>query len=138
MSVAYTIDAELSVVLVKAWGAVTGAELLEATDALHTMPEFARANRELGDYQGVTDFDLDASAIQRLASRSVFAAETRRAVVVSTDVTYGMARMYQMLRERPGDGLYVFRDMDEAITWIGLLEHRAEVLDRLAALGAAG
>ncbi|MDE3215717.1 MAG: hypothetical protein KGO03_04915 [Gemmatimonadota bacterium] len=135
MAVAYAIDAEHQVVLVKAWGTVTGRELLDATDALHAMPAFRSAARELGDYRDVETVDLDSASVQKLAARSVFAGSVPRAVVVATDVGFGMARMYQMLREGPtGDALRVFRDMDEAIAWIGLDAHRPAVLERLAAL----
>jgi hypothetical protein len=138
MSVAYTIDPDLRLVVVKAWGTLTGVELIDATDALHAMPEFTHARRELGDYRDVTEFDMDGSAIRRLAARSVFDSSVRRAVVVSADVAFGMARMYQMLREGPDDGLRVYRELDEAIAWVGLEGEKSRVLDELARLRRSG
>lgn len=137
MAVGYTINVELQVVLVKAWGTLSSADLITATDALHGMPEFGSALRELGDYCEVTEFNLDGAAIQRLAAQSVFAHSVRRAVVVNTDVAFGMARMYQMLRDGPGDGLRVFRDMDQAITWVELDAEKQQVLSELATLRAS-
>lgn len=137
MAVGFAINIELQLVLVKAWGTLTSTELIGATDAIHGMPEFQRAQRELGDYREVADFELDGAAIQRLAAQSMFPPAARRAVVVNAEVAFGIARMYQMLREKPGDGLRVLRDMDEAVSWVGLDAEKAQVLQELAALRAS-
>ena len=52
---------------------------------------------------------------------------TRVAIVASQPVVYGMARMYQMLREAPYE-LRVFRDLAGAEAWLGC-EHRDHAPD---------
>ncbi len=41
-------------------------------------------------------------------------------MVAEKDVSFGMARMYEMLREAEPDQIKVFRDMAEARRWLGL------------------
>jgi hypothetical protein len=53
---------------------------------------------------------------------SIFNEKSRRAVVTEKDEMFGMARMYQSLREthdKP-DQVQVFRDMAGARRWLGL------------------
>jgi len=64
-------------------------------------------------------FELEASDIRRIAQRTIFSAQSRRAIIVSSDVVYGSARMYEILRESAGQyGIRVFRNLDEALDWI--------------------
>jgi hypothetical protein len=44
---------------------------------------------------------------------------SRRAFVGTTDLTYGYARMFEMLREGSGEqGIRVFRNLDDALEWV--------------------
>jgi hypothetical protein len=53
-----------------------------------------------------------------IAQPLVLSPESRRAVVVPSDLGYGMARMYEMLREDRGGSARAFRDFDEARRWV--------------------
>ncbi len=44
------------------------------------------------------------------------------AILVSSDVGFGMMRMLAAFRDRPGLDLDVFRDLEEAKAWLGLPE----------------
>jgi tetrahydromethanopterin S-methyltransferase subunit E len=48
------------------------------------------------------------------------AERSRVAMVATTDVHYGLSRMYQAFRSDSPLDLRVFRDMREARTWLGL------------------
>lgn len=57
----------------------------------------------------------------RLVERALVLAPTsRRAVVVPSDLGFGMARMYEMLRTK-GGAPRVFRDYDEAVRWVTMV-----------------
>lgn len=43
---------------------------------------------------------------------------TRSALVAARDAEYGFARMYEMLYDRPGLTIRVFRAADEAMAWL--------------------
>jgi hypothetical protein len=53
-----------------------------------------------------------------VAQPLVLSPESRRAVVVPSDLGFGMARMYEMLREERGGVTRAFRDVDEARRWV--------------------
>jgi hypothetical protein len=53
-----------------------------------------------------------------VAQPMVLSPASRRAVVVPTDLGFGMARMYEMLREDRGGATRAFRDLDEARRWV--------------------
>jgi len=52
-------------------------------------------------------------------ARPVFAADAKRAFLVNSDVTFGFARMFEMLRGTLGEkGIQVFRNLDDALEWV--------------------
>ena len=53
-----------------------------------------------------------------IAQPLVLSPDSRRAVVVPSDLGFGMARMYEMLREDRGGAARAFRDFDEARRWV--------------------
>jgi hypothetical protein len=132
MAAGYDILPAYGLVLARAWDVLTSTELIAATNRIGSDPRFHPDLRQLVDFRDATDVQLDAQGVRQLAALQLFAPDARRAFVMSTDVAYGMGRMYQMLREGPRDGLRLFRDMDAAIAWVDLTAERADVLDALA------
>ncbi len=72
----------------------------------------------------LVDVDVPASEIHKVAvaaSPKVDSNAVRKvAILVSSDVGFGMMRMLALMRERPGLVLNVFRDLEEAKAWLGL------------------
>jgi hypothetical protein len=64
--------------------------------------------------QNVTSAGTRAAAAHPLVLKPA----SRRAVVVPSELGFGMARMYEMLREGSGAKMRVFRDYDEAERWV--------------------
>jgi hypothetical protein len=61
------------------------------------------------------------SEVEKLAGKSVFGSRTRRAFVVSSELQHGLARMFATWREiKEAQQVMVFRDMDDAVSWLGL------------------
>jgi hypothetical protein len=115
MPCAYTIDLARSLVLSRGWGAVADRELLAHVRALTADPRFARNFHQLIDLRDVTDVQITASCIREMVRLNPFGAGARRAVVVTNDVVFGMARMYQILSDESPDELQIFRRMDNAL-----------------------
>jgi len=67
-----------------------------------------------------------------LAALNPFGAGSRRALVVASDVVFGMARMYQILTEPSPDEFELFRDFDKALDWLGVADAKAELLRGLS------
>jgi len=70
--------------------------------------------------------------LREMASLNPYGDGSRRAVVVTSDVLFGMARMYQILRDEPTDELEIFRTLDDAIRWLGILNAKEELLSALS------
>ncbi len=50
----------------------------------------------------------------------LFDEKSRRAIVADKDITFGMARMYEVFREDAPEEIKLFRDIAEARRWLGL------------------
>jgi hypothetical protein len=115
----YKIDKEHRVVLSTASGVFDLAAALAHQDQLLADPDFDPTYSQLLDYSHVTDVRIDANDVRKLAERSVFWPCSRRAMYVTRDIEYGFARMFEMLRQNAGEkGIRVFRNLDDALTWI--------------------
>jgi hypothetical protein len=115
----YKIDRAHKLVLSTASGVFTLADALAHQDQLLADPAFDPAFSQLLDYTHVTKTELSTEDIRTLAVRSIFWSSSRRAILVSRDLEFGFARMFEMLRESEGEkGIRVFRNLDEALEWI--------------------
>lgn len=132
MSGAYTIDLERSLVRSRGWGVLTDRELLAHARALTVDPHFAPNFRQLADLREVTDVQITAATIKEMVRLNPFWAGARRALVITNDVLFGMARMYQILKDESPDELQIFRNMEDALQWLGLADAKAEELSALS------
>jgi hypothetical protein len=119
MPASYEIDKQRRLVLSTGEDPFTLADGLAHQEMLAQDPDFDPSFSQIMDFTRIAQFDLEASGVRRLAQRTLFSPGSRRAIIVSTDLVYGFARMYEILRENYGDnGIRVFRDLDEALEWI--------------------
>ena len=120
METQLTIDSAARVVIVTVIGALGDAELQSLGDQLEKNPEVAPDFALLIDLRQADGKNVTSPGVRSLATRAlVFSPASRRAVVVPSDLGFGMARMYEMLREGRGGGMRVFRDYGEARRWVG-------------------
>jgi hypothetical protein len=104
-------------------GIVDDAMLLQAYAVLLAEPDYDATYDDLVDLRGVTRLEISATAMRQLIAMyspvDQLGVRTRLAVVAASDVTFGMSRMYELLR---GDGvpeeIRVFRSYDDAIAWL--------------------
>ena|SRR6266849_8182320 len=115
----YKIDKERRLVMSTAAGVLTKAEVLSLQDQLLKDPDFDPSFSQLSDLTHVTGFEITGADMQELAARTVFSPESRRAVIVNTELAYGMSRMFGIFRESKGErGIRVFRKLEDALDWI--------------------
>jgi hypothetical protein len=115
----YMIDKERRVVMTTASGVFTLADALRHQDNLLQDPDFDASFSQIMDLTHVTRFDVEAGDLRKMAKRNVFSPESRRAIIVNTDLGYGYARMFELLRESHGEtGVRVFRTLEEALEWV--------------------
>jgi hypothetical protein len=105
-------------------GIVDDTQLLQAYAALLADPDYDATFNDLVDLRGVARLEVSAEALRQLISMYTpvdqLGVRTRLAVVAGSDLTFGMSRMYELLR---GDGIpeeiRVFRSYDDAVAWLG-------------------
>lgn len=115
------LEVEGSLLRTIAYGRVTDEELL----AHYAAPEFqtiAVLWRELVDGREIDFMAVTPDGQRRLADLASTATDRLRggrvAMVASTDVTYGMFRMWQLRRESMGFEVSVFRELAPALAWL--------------------
>ena len=118
MPASYEIDKALRLVTSTASGFLTAADILAHQRKLLVDPNFDPTCSQIVDCSAVTGIDLSPEDVRAVTATTIFAADSRRAVVVATDEQFGFARMFKMMREAQGEhGIRVFRDRAEALRW---------------------
>jgi hypothetical protein len=113
------VDAAARVVLLTVSGLLGDAELMALSDVLAKNPEVTPDFSILIDLRQADGKTVTSAGVRALSTQPmVLSPASRRAVVVPSDLGFGMARMYEMLREGRGGGMRVFRDYDEARRWV--------------------
>lgn len=115
----YEIDKERRLVMSTGAGELTKADVLSHQDQLLKDPDFDPSFSQLADLTHVTGLDITAADVHKLTQRNVFSPTSRRAVIANNDLAYGLARMFEQLRETKGEqGIRVFRKLEDALDWI--------------------
>jgi hypothetical protein len=99
---------------------LTSEEIVTHYDALRADPDFDPTFSQLADLQDVTKFAVDAKTLRSEALLRTFHPSARRALVASSDIAFGLSRMYGSYAELAAQNLQVFRAKDEAEEWLGL------------------
>lgn len=100
-------------------GVLTMADALAHQENLRKHPDFDPSFSQLMDGTQLTRVELKREEVQRLARDSIFSPDSRRAFVTNSDAAFGMARMFETLRDAMGEkGIRVFRNLDEGLDWV--------------------
>ena len=134
MALAYVVDTGRSLVLSRGFGILTDADLIAHVRALRIDAAFRADMCQLADFRDVTKIAISPVGVRDLGALNPWGQGARRAVVVASDYAYGMARMYQMIREPSQDELEIFRGLDHALDWLGFGDDLEAISARLAAL----
>ena len=118
MPASYTIDSDRKIVLSRIWGIATEDEIQEHGQRLRVDPEFRPDFRQLIDMSDVTEIRVGSEMVRDAARNQFFSPGVRRALVATSDVAFGMARMYAIASENAGQTIKVFRDMKAAEAWL--------------------
>jgi hypothetical protein len=114
------IDVDRRLVRTRVVGAVTVAEVEEHNRNLGLDPKFNPEFEQLVDLSEMTSILYDFASVRKSAKEHVFSPGVRRALVATSDATYGMSRMFALQSESEGQRIEVFRQMKEAEAWLGL------------------
>jgi len=117
--ITHKIDASKGVVFTTLWGELTLEEARSNTEVMRNDPAFRPSMWQLADARKVTS-EISAEGVKELARTTPFARGSRQAIVVESDLVYGVSRMYALRQAEGGIDVKPFRDMQEARAWLGL------------------
>jgi hypothetical protein len=115
----YQIDKERRLVTTTAWGVLTTDSILAHQQQLMNDPNFDPDFFQLADFTQVTGVDIPTEDVRTIAEKNIFSSRSRRALVTDNSEFFGLARMFEILRDMEGEpGIRVFRNRDEALNWL--------------------
>src|SRR5262245_10601393 len=122
MPISYQIDEARGLILTTASGTLTDSDILQLKARLLADPRWKPGMRELSDVRTIDRLEVTAGGVAQMALRdesdAAALASYRLAIVVSHQLVYGMARMYQLFTEQSVPNVRVFRDMEDARNWL--------------------
>ena len=126
MPLKYEIIEEINLVLAVGEGVISFSELMDHLEQLGKDPKYKKPMKKLVDYRNVDSIQMSSSESETFAQKKaglgdVFIGE-QCAIVAPVDPAYGMARVHDSLMDykEPGIDTSVFRDWDEAQSWLNV------------------
>jgi len=118
MPASFTIDLARRVVYSRGWGILVDDDLRETQRGVRDAVGFESDFCQLYDFSGVTELRVTGEGLREMARQSPFDRNARRAVVVDSDVAFGMVRMFQIVGDRETPEFQIFRDRETAQHWL--------------------
>lgn len=115
--VEYRFDPERGLLVVTVSGVVGDADFEDAK-----FPDVPPGTIELLDLSRAERTEISSGEIRRIAQRDLSWPDriSRMAIVATSDVAFGLARMYQTLCDGMKTEVRIFRSRPEAEDWLGL------------------
>jgi hypothetical protein len=121
MPASYRIDEDLELVIVTLEGELKDDHLLALQKDLAADLCLKANFNELIDGSQIGDNQVTPICVRQLAEANLFSKQSRCALVANSELSYGLARMYEMLRAPEGSAeICVYRDLDLACEWLGI------------------
>lgn len=119
MRVARQVNAADRIVVLTVTGELKDSDLLRLAIDVESDPEIEPDFSLLVDLRGADGRNVTSNGVRELAKRPFALSPTsRRGIVTPTELTFGMARVYEALRNAEGGAIRVFRDYEEAVRWV--------------------
>ncbi len=113
------IDIERRLITIVVQGELTDTDLLEGYERLRERPDFSSDFNELVDLLAADGRQVTADGVRSLARLPpAYSPGSRRAVVVPSEMGYGMARMYELIQDGESGQIRVFRSREDAERWL--------------------
>jgi hypothetical protein len=108
---------------IRARGMVNVLELREIFLEIVDHDEWQAGFDMLCDYSQIENFDVSSQDIDEITEWQTTIddqiGDGRCAVVASKDAVFGMSRMWEMLSSERSQHIYVFRQINDAVSWLG-------------------
>ncbi len=141
MATDYRFDTEHQLVVTCYWNHVSAADVAAARRARERDPRLTAATAHLVDATGIVHLELSAPETRDIAgyvaTGSDETSRLRTAMLATTDVVFGMCRMFGLRAEAlyEGEQIRVFRTWEDAARWLQRdLAHARSLADAMKAL----
>jgi hypothetical protein len=125
----FEFDPEHRVLLVILEGDVEDSEMQRINNDIRARVSELNPSAGISDFSRVTTFNVTAHVMRMAALQpSPYPEETPRYIVAPRDELFGMARMYELIANRPLDKLKVVRSRKDALAALGVKNPRFERL----------
>ena len=132
MPLRYKIVEGKKLVYVIGTGMVTFYELMHHIEKLSQDPNYNAPMKKLIDYRQIKYLDLSMQEqevfAQKKAEFNTSYIGEKCAIVVPTDVGFGIARIHGALMDDSNIDTMVFRDVNEALNWLGIDSDEGELI----------
>jgi hypothetical protein len=118
MPASFTVDLSRRTVFSRAWGILVDDDLRQTQQGVREAPGFEPDFSQLYDFSAVTDVLVTQDSLWGMVGNSPFDISARRAVVVGSEVAFGVVRMYQQMSGRDNASFRIFRDRESALRWL--------------------
>jgi hypothetical protein len=119
MSINYTVNTRQRIIITSASGDISLSDMQEHMQTVQNHPEIQPDYNHIFDLRKAGNFEITTSDVKQLAEFSYFNEQSKRAIVASSDLFYGMSRMYEIFKKDASVNVRVFRTYEEAKQWVG-------------------
>jgi hypothetical protein len=103
-------------------GTVTGSEIIESHKEIYNAENVERQRYQIIDRTECKEYSVSIAEVERIAEIDKKASDTNPnivvAIVASTDLQFGMSRVWQVYVEKSKFVTKVFRDREDAESWL--------------------
>lgn len=131
MPIHYRIDSARALMLARGTGELTDRCLLDHIGRMHADPAYGPELRQLYDFTPITQVRLGYETVRGVADAPPDHGQpVRRALVVTGEEAFGLARVFELARGGRSGEIRIFRRVEDGLAWLGV--EAADLLDDLA------
>ncbi len=136
MPILYTIAPDQKIAYIKAWGKVAVDEIMIEGARMFAETEWENGLNILCDYREITDFNLSkedvALVVDQDKKHECLFDKSKIAIVAEDDLVFGMSRMWETLSSESNLTKMIFRNMNDAESWLGVDLSFLDSMNRLS------
>ena len=119
MTIRYDVNTDQKIIITYASGDITLDDMREHMLMVQNHPDIEPDYSHIFDLREAGEIDIKTNDVKQLADFSYFNEQSKRAIVASSDLFYGMSRMYEIFKQDASVNIRVFRTYEEAKEWVG-------------------
>jgi len=123
MPITFTVSAEDNLIRTVAVGKIRFDDIVSYVKEQMSHPDIRPGMHELVDMREATldlSYDKMRQLVESIEPFNEQVGEARCALVSNRDISFGFARMYEMMAEQTGVETRAFREIDPALEWLGI------------------